>query len=110
MVFYYDSVNILFSFSYFVISILLYKWIGSYKKVLINKDGLYISDIWKEIYIPFSAIKSVTNPANIATQQITINLFNASPFGKRIRFAPKFFQAHKIAKKLKSLSPGISTK
>jgi hypothetical protein len=82
----------------------MYKWIGSYKKIQISKNGLYISNLWKEIHIPFSAIESVTNLANIATAQITINLLNSSPFGKKIRFAPNFLQGKKIAKKLQKLS------
>lgn len=103
MFFFYNSVNVLLSFLYCILSIPAYKWIASYKKVSVSKNGLYISNLWKEIHIPFSTIESVTNPANIATAQVTIILFDLSPFGKKIRFAPKFFQAKTIAKKLQKL-------
>jgi hypothetical protein len=110
IIFFFTYPTIIFIFLYFIFSVLLYRWIGSFKHVSINKNGLYISNLWKKIYLPFSAIESVSEPNYGATSEIVINLFNSSPFGKKIRFAPKFLQANKIAKKLESLSRRRSAK
>jgi hypothetical protein len=59
-------------------------------RVRMSDDGLLISDVRKEVFVPFSAIESMSPRSKIDPfQPIEIRFRTPTEFGDRIRFVPR---------------------
>lgn len=79
------------------------------KEVSIEGDFLYVSNFLKEIKIPLSEVRKVTEMMLINPNPITIHLKHPTRFGKKIIFIPtyRFFSfdgSHPIVDELKQLA------
>jgi len=60
-----------------------------YKRVQMSDDGLLISDPREEIFVPFSAIASVSQPKIEPKAYVEVAFREPTAFGERIRFIPR---------------------
>ncbi len=93
-----------------VITAIFYFTIMKYKKVSVDEHFLYVSNYSKEIKIPFSDVKDVTEIRLLRGNPVTIHLKQRSEFGSKITFIPKskglskYFQSHPFVTELKALA------
>src|SRR5262249_14434016 len=81
------------------------------KEVSVDQDFLYISNFLKEISLPLSEIKHVTE-SRWNTRAVTIHLYSPSEFGDKIVFMPTtgffglfgLFSSHPVVAELKQLA------
>lgn len=76
------------------------------KEVSIEGDFLYVSNFLKEIKIPLSEVRKVTEMSLMNPNPVTIHLKNETRFGRKIIFIPtyrmfSFFSSHPIVEELK---------
>lgn len=88
---------------------ILYFTVMKYKAVSIDDDFLYVSNYLKEISIPLSNIRDVTEIRRVRGHPVTIHLQIPSEFGSKITFTPKakgfrFFSANPLVEELKELA------
>lgn len=79
------------------------------KEVSIEGDFLYVSNFSREIKIPLSEIKKVTEFVFLNHDPVTIHLKNETRFGKKIIFIPtyryfNFFSSHPIVSELRRIA------
>jgi hypothetical protein len=79
------------------------------KDVSVDDNFLYVSNYLKEVVIPLSDIRDVTENRWINIHPVTIHLKSPSEFGDKIIFMPKtrlfaFFSSHPVVKELKVLA------
>ena len=87
----------------------LYFTLMRYMKVDIDDSFLYVSNFVKEIQIPLSEIRDVTEIVWIKGHPVTIHLKNDTEFGRKITFMPQvralsFFSSHPVVSELKELA------
>ena len=78
------------------------------KKVIVEEDGLVVSNFVREIRVPWRDIVEVTGSRWVSTRQITITLDRDLGFGTSILFMPKTRilwpgQEHPAAQELRDL-------
>lgn len=78
-------VPLMMAFGIFVMS----RTIMRYKKVSVDDEFLYVSNYRREIKIPISNIKDVSQIKWYRTRPVTIYLKEDSEFGREIVFTPK---------------------
>lgn len=79
------------------------------KEVSADDNFLYVSNYLREIAIPLSEIRDVTENVWINIHPVTIHLKSPSEFGDKIVFMPKvrffaFFSSHPVVEELKELA------
>ena len=78
------------------------------KVVRVDGDSLYVSNYLKEISIPLSDVRDVTENVWVNIHPVTIHLRSPSAFGDKIRFMPKvrfaLFSSHPVVGELKELA------
>ena len=88
----------------------IFYWTGiRLKDVSVDDRFLYVSNYLKEIVLPLSEIRDVTENVWINTHPVTIHLRSPSEFGDKIVFMPKtrvfaFFSSHPVVEELKHLA------
>lgn len=101
-IFQFQKTNVGGAIIYFAAVGLAYFLVGTYKRVQINGDTLYISNYLREIQLPLTEIETVEGPSwKTRTPEIVITLHSPSAFGPTIKFAPKFFSGREIAEELR---------
>ena len=86
---------------YFLVAGFASWWVGLYKRVSIEGDTLFVSNYIKEIRVPLADVERVKGPDLSTAHEIAIVLRAPSALGRKIRFAPKTFQAREIANDLR---------
>jgi hypothetical protein len=86
----------------------IFWFLGRCKKVTLEKDGLLISNYFREVRVPLRDIVRVTGSRWINTRQVTIEFDRVTGFGRSIVFLPhtRFLwpgQEHPIAQELREL-------
>jgi len=66
----------------------LWAFVLPLKRVRLESDGLSISNYFREITVPFSAIESVRQNWLPTYRLITLGFRNRTPFGRRVIFMP----------------------
>jgi hypothetical protein len=90
---------------YFSALALAYVLVGRYKRVCIGDGVIYVSNYLLEIQLAPSEIERVDGPSwKTKTPEIVITLRSQSPFGRTIKFAPKFLLASEIVSELRRMS------
>lgn len=78
------------------------------KVISIDDHNLYILNYTKEISVPLSEIRDVTQNRWLTGEMVTIHLESPSEFGCKIRFFPKSrffsFGEHPVVRELKALA------
>lgn len=78
------------------------------KRVRIDNGNLYISNYFHEVVVPFEEIARVTENRLMNIHPVTVDLRNATKFGKRITFMPTLlivpFASHPIVERLQLLA------
>ena len=79
------------------------------KEVSVDDNFLYVSNYLKEIAIPLSEIRDVTENKWINLHPVTIHLKSPTEFGDKIVFMPTvryfaFFSSHPVVNELKELA------
>jgi hypothetical protein len=60
-----------------------------HKRVRMSDDGLLIRDSSQEVFVPFSAIESVSRPKTEPNAYVEVRFRAPTVFGNRIRFVPR---------------------
>jgi hypothetical protein len=78
------------------------------KRVRMDERQLYVSNYFREIYLPFSAITDVKQNRWINSRPITIYFRDATQFGDKVTFMPKqrfqFWSVDPVVNELKRLA------
>ena len=78
------------------------------KRVRMDERHLYVSNYFREIYVPFSAITDVKQNRWINSRPITIYFRDATQFGDKVTFMPKqriqFWSVDPVVNELKQLA------
>jgi hypothetical protein len=78
------------------------------KRVRMDERQLYVSNYFREIQIPFSAIVDVRQSRWLNSRPITIYFRDATEFGDKVTFIPKqrirFWRIDPIVEELKQLA------
>ena len=78
------------------------------KRVRMDERQLYVSNYFRETYVPFSAITDVKQNRWINSRPITIYFRDATQFGDRVTFMPKqriqFWSVDPVVNELKRLA------
>jgi hypothetical protein len=78
------------------------------KRVRMDERQLYVSDYFREICVPLSAITDVNQNRWINSRPITIYFRDATQFGDKVKFMPKqriqFWRIDPVVKELKQLA------
>jgi hypothetical protein len=80
-----------------------------FKEVSVDEEYLYVSNYIKEITIPLTEIRDVTENRWLNTHPVTIHLKSPSEFGDKILFMPTIrffalFSSHPVVSELKRLA------
>jgi hypothetical protein len=74
------------------------------KRVQVDERGLYVSNYWSEVNIPFGEISHLTERAWFVPRSVTVHLRRPSAFGDRIVFVPRLqwipFGPHPVIEEL----------
>ena len=86
----------------------IYWYYGRVKRVVVDADGLVVSNFLREIRVPWRDIVEVSGSRWVSTRQITITLNRDLGFGTSIIFMPKTRllwpgQEHPAAQELRDL-------
>ena len=85
--------------------LMLYLLIGTYKRVCIDEEWLYVSNYFREERIPLNSIQRVNGPSRWSSiPSIELTLDHQSGFGQTVRFSPPYFDASAIAEELRHRS------
>jgi len=108
-VFFVPAPNWLFVFACIAGSIFIWRTSVRLKEVSVDQDLLYISNFLKEISIPLSEIRDVSQNHRLNSQTVTIHLYSPSEFGDKIIFMPTtrffaHFSSHPVVAELKELA------
>lgn len=88
-------------------AVIYYFTVSKFMAVAVDESFLYVSNFLKEISIPLSNIRDVTEIIWLKGNPVTIHLRTPSEFGSKITFIPKskgflkFFQSHPVVAELK---------
>jgi hypothetical protein len=79
------------------------------KRVRIDKNRLYVSNYIREIHVPLSDVRDVTEVRWINIHPVTVYFRDTTEFGDKIKFMPKVrfllsWSSHPIVGELKSLA------
>ncbi len=72
-----------------MVAVSIYWYYVRLKKVIVEEDGLVVSNFVREIRVPWRDIVEVTGSRWVSTRQITITLDRDLGFGTSIIFMPK---------------------
>lgn len=91
-----------------MVAVSIYWYYVRLKKVIVDEDGLVVSNFVREIRVPWRDIVEVTGSRWVNTRQITITLDRDLGFGSSIIFMPKTRilwpgQEHPMAQELRDL-------
>jgi hypothetical protein len=92
-----------------ILGLTVYWFLGRFKKVTIEQDGLLISNYLREVRVPWRSITQVSGSRWVNTRQVKITFDHDIGFGTSIVFMPKtrFLwpgQEHPIAQELRDLA------
>jgi hypothetical protein len=101
-------VKILFPAIFFVIFAVLFWLSMRLKAVSIDDNFLYISNYLKEVSVPFSNVRDITE-LRLRGHPVTIHFKEKTEFGSKITFLPKmrffnFASSHPVVSELKELA------
>jgi hypothetical protein len=91
-----------------ILGLTVYWYLGRFKKVTIDQDGLLISNYLREVRVPWRDVRDVSGSRWVNTRQVKITFDRDTGFGTSIIFMPKYRflwpgQEHPIAEELRQL-------
>ena len=103
-----ESPKWVFLFAWLAGSAFIYWSCARLKKVSVDSDFLYVSNYLREISIPLSDIRDVTENVWLNIHPVTVHLKSPSDCGDKIIFMPKirfsFFSSHPVVTELKDMA------
>jgi hypothetical protein len=89
-------------------TVFIWRTCAGLKKVRVEEDIIYVSNYFKEIGVPFNAIREVTENRWINIHPVTIHFRLTTSFGNHITFIPTWqvlsWRPHPIVAELRGLA------
>ena len=90
-----------------VLSVGLFKWLGSLRHVWLDGDDILVDDGERRVRIPLQEVTDIRQSRLSKTKTITLELSRNTPLGDRVRFVPHLafipnFMDHPVAKELRA--------